>query len=1000
MAVALQQFSYRLRVDTNAAQGGTPGWMTGQNSNPASFVNGLVRIRFCIENTGSTSSASTPKEIYVSRNGGAYAPVTTTTNYVQSADGTAGASADNSAITSALLTGASGTFVNGQYDDTGETAAQSIGATSYTEFEFGLNLITSAILLGDTYSFRVYDNNVALPTYTNTPTITITTGQLFPAASLASQSAGIGVAPFYNMSASAITASRPRVASQPTFTATNGAFQANGIASAAAGIGQPVFNQNDILTANLIASNAAGLGISAFNQTQVLTAVSIASQSDNLGKPILSITYIFNATSLSTGSDTFSHPIINQTHVLGASSLSSSADSLGNPSIQQGPVAISLVTGNSSLGQPAFNQTDILTAISIASSAANLGNPGSGYQLSPNNIATSAAGIGQSSLATSYSFTALSIASAGIGFGAPHLQQNPVASSITSSSIGLGKPAISLIYNLTSNSIASGPVAIGHPVWGDIFSGISIAASHPNAVAPTFTIQVGTPLFASNISSQSAGIGQPVFNQLDKFNGVFILTNAANLTQPLLVTNYTFSATGIASQPDGLGSSLVQQNPIALSLASSPASIGSPIFNGTISLTAISIATQPAAFVQLFPSILSTFTYFTSSPVTDVSPTLTPWPMLVAQNIVSGSAGIDAPTFTQNNVLTVLNLATGSVGIGSTAFNQNAILEATALASGAAGIGTPTIYQTQVLTATSLATGQVSLGTPILTPPGVIIAVPVISSGAGLGQPTFKQTNILSATSITSVGASIDQGSFNQIDVFAPISIVSVISGIGQPTFNQNNIFLGTSIASVSAGIISPTFNQIQNMSAVSIATQSSVIGISTYSGTAELLAMSISSDAAGIDKPIYLRNVGAVSIASASAFLGTPVFTQQQAFQVGVTFNTLGIATQPAFLGAPNIASSIPDAVPITTQAASFDQPVLFEFNQIFGIDLATQSAGLICTANLKQRSSNICQVKKGKSLVFDRRFYRELEEVELPPAMIANLVNQGFVTRGFIDP
>jgi hypothetical protein len=92
---------------------------------------------------------------------------------VQTVDATAGASADNAALSTRRLTSDSGTFVNGQYDFSGATGNITLTASSVTELEFGLQL-TSDAAYGDTYDFRVYRGaSTALNTYTNTPRVTV-----------------------------------------------------------------------------------------------------------------------------------------------------------------------------------------------------------------------------------------------------------------------------------------------------------------------------------------------------------------------------------------------------------------------------------------------------------------------------------------------------------------------------------------------------------------------------------------------------------------------------------------------------------------------------------------------------------------------------------------------------------------------------------------------------------------------------------------------------------
>ena len=143
MAVALNQFGWRIRTDATAAQGGTPVWAAAQNTVPdvsaMPAIGTPFRIRFVLANTGSTTSTTHPKQIYASRNAGAYAAVTSATTYVQSADATFGGSADNSNITSSLLTGTGSAQNAGEYDDTGATATFTVTAGDYVEISTASN---------------------------------------------------------------------------------------------------------------------------------------------------------------------------------------------------------------------------------------------------------------------------------------------------------------------------------------------------------------------------------------------------------------------------------------------------------------------------------------------------------------------------------------------------------------------------------------------------------------------------------------------------------------------------------------------------------------------------------------------------------------------------------------------------------------------------------------------------------------------------------------------
>jgi hypothetical protein len=177
MAATYVQLHYRFRTDATAAQGGTPTWLKGYAADQAVYcdveITSPIRLRVTLQNTGNNAAAST-FNLYYSYNSGAYTQITTTagTNPVYSVDGSGGSSADNSAITSALLTAGAGTWLNGQYDDTGATSSFTLTNGDYTELEFSFHVNSAVVQHGDTLNFRVYRSTNALNTYTVTASLT------------------------------------------------------------------------------------------------------------------------------------------------------------------------------------------------------------------------------------------------------------------------------------------------------------------------------------------------------------------------------------------------------------------------------------------------------------------------------------------------------------------------------------------------------------------------------------------------------------------------------------------------------------------------------------------------------------------------------------------------------------------------------------------------------------------------------------------------------------
>ncbi len=164
------QGHYRFRTDAGGVDA-APTWGAAEDTTYLPDVNATFRLRFVLSNTGGNATDADLWQIYASKNGGAYAAVTTSTASVKSAD--AGSSADNTSLTTQRLTSGSGTFANGQYDESGATSGLVITNGTFTELEFGLDLVASDLTAGDTLDFRVYRNGVAIDTYSVTPRITV-----------------------------------------------------------------------------------------------------------------------------------------------------------------------------------------------------------------------------------------------------------------------------------------------------------------------------------------------------------------------------------------------------------------------------------------------------------------------------------------------------------------------------------------------------------------------------------------------------------------------------------------------------------------------------------------------------------------------------------------------------------------------------------------------------------------------------------------------------------
>jgi len=168
--MALTQRTFRIRTDAGAVDA-TPTWGAAQDVNFSPAVETNFRVRFSVNNT--TPSASGPFVLRLSKNGGAYAAITTSsTGGIQSAN--ASSDADEAVIATAniRLGAGTGTVATGVYDETG-SATKTMATNTYNEFEFGLIIKSANVAGGDTLDLRIYNSTTAFTTYTQTPRITV-----------------------------------------------------------------------------------------------------------------------------------------------------------------------------------------------------------------------------------------------------------------------------------------------------------------------------------------------------------------------------------------------------------------------------------------------------------------------------------------------------------------------------------------------------------------------------------------------------------------------------------------------------------------------------------------------------------------------------------------------------------------------------------------------------------------------------------------------------------
>jgi hypothetical protein len=171
---AQTQIHARFRSDTGTVEA-SPTWFANEDTNyslDVSAGNVFLRVRVSVQEN-STGSSVTSWILRASKNGGAYANITTSGTDIANDSG-ASSSSDEAATTTQRLTSGTGSYVAGLYDNNGAMGNISITANNFMEFEYGLVVKSAGVADGDTFDFRVYrSGSTAFSAYTVTPRITI-----------------------------------------------------------------------------------------------------------------------------------------------------------------------------------------------------------------------------------------------------------------------------------------------------------------------------------------------------------------------------------------------------------------------------------------------------------------------------------------------------------------------------------------------------------------------------------------------------------------------------------------------------------------------------------------------------------------------------------------------------------------------------------------------------------------------------------------------------------
>lgn len=151
----------------------TATYIGAQNSDQSFGVGAAnkFRIRILVEENAA-GTANIAGHLFYSHNDGTYTEVTAVSSVIQEVD-------DNNSIADDVSSGAtqqltySGTYAAGRYSDDGISTTNVSLSSTFTEFEFCLQIIDADVADGDTIDLRVYSGTTALNAYTRTPRITV-----------------------------------------------------------------------------------------------------------------------------------------------------------------------------------------------------------------------------------------------------------------------------------------------------------------------------------------------------------------------------------------------------------------------------------------------------------------------------------------------------------------------------------------------------------------------------------------------------------------------------------------------------------------------------------------------------------------------------------------------------------------------------------------------------------------------------------------------------------
>src|SRR5690349_6424123 len=173
MAVTIGQAGFRLRNDDGSES--TATWKASQNVNVSQQVDTTFRVRFLMQNSGTTALNNLTAQLEYTLNGGASTNVTGASSVVRA---TASPNVADQANLTQQLTGGTGTFIGLTAFDEADGAcggnSLDIPASGNFEVEYSIQIRGADVANGDTIGLRVTNNGTDFTgTYSQVPAITV-----------------------------------------------------------------------------------------------------------------------------------------------------------------------------------------------------------------------------------------------------------------------------------------------------------------------------------------------------------------------------------------------------------------------------------------------------------------------------------------------------------------------------------------------------------------------------------------------------------------------------------------------------------------------------------------------------------------------------------------------------------------------------------------------------------------------------------------------------------